>query len=290
MTELFATLLKFSIAIFMAGNYLDMGLRLYPHQAFRGLRNVRFVALTLIWGFVLGPAIAFAITRIVPLEYPYAVGLILLGMTPCAPFLPSIVEKAKGDLAYCAAFMLLSSVATVVFMPIAVPLMVQGLTVTPWSIAKPLFMVLLAPLAIGMSILRASPPFAARIRPLVKMTTGVATLAVTALCIIIYGKGLLEVAGSLAIASQLIFFCCVTTLPHLLGFGLRNEQKIVLSTGMATRNLGAAVAPLLSAPAMDQRATVMVVLSLPVMTLFALAAARIFGRGEATDAIRRIRR
>lgn len=281
MTELFATLLKLSIALFMAGNYLGLGLRLYPHQALRGLRDVRFVALTLLWGFVLGPAMAYAISWIAQLEHPYAIGLILLGMTPCAPFLPSIVEKAKGDLDYCAAFMLLSSIGTVLFMPVAVPLLVPGLTVTGWSIARPLFMVLLAPLVIGMSILRASPPFAGRIRPLVKKATNVATLSVIALCIIIYGKGLLGVASSLAVASQLIFFCCVTALPYLLGFGLRNEQKIVLSTGMATRNLGAAVAPLLSAPALDQRATVMVVLGLPVMTVFALAAARIFERRAA---------
>jgi BASS family bile acid:Na+ symporter len=73
----------------------------------------------------------------------------------------------------------------------------------------------------------------------------------------------------------------VTALPYLLGFGLRNEQKIVLSTGMATRNLGAVVAPLLSAPEIDQGATVMVVLGLPVMVVFALAAARIFGRRAA---------
>ena len=281
MAELFATLLKIAIAIFMASNFLDMGLRLDPQEALRGLRNVRFVALTLLWGFVLGPAMAYAITRIVPLEHPYAIGLILLGMTPGAPFLPLIVEKAKGDLGYCAAFMLLSSVGTVVFMPFAVPLMVQGLTVTAWSIARPLVMVLLAPLAIGMGILRASAPLAGRIRPLVKKAASVATLSVIALCIIVYGKGLLGVASSFAVASQLIFFCCVTALPHLLRFGLRNEQKIVLSTGMATRNLGAAVAPLLSAPAIDQRATVMVVLGLPVTAVFALAAARIFGRRAA---------
>lgn len=281
MAELFATLLKISVALFMASNFLDMGLRLDPQEALRGLRNVRFVALTLLWGFVLGPAMAYAITRIVPLEYPYAIGLILLGMTPGAPFLPLIVEKAKGDLGYCAAFLLLSSVGTVVFMPFAVPLMVQGLTVTAWSIARPLVMVLLAPLAIGMWILRASAPLAGRIRPLVKKAASVATLSVIALCIIVYGKGLLGVASSFAVASQLIFFCCVTALPHLLRFGLRNEQNIVLSTGMATRNLGAAVAPLLSAPAIDQRATVMVVLGLPVTVVFALAAARIFARRAA---------
>jgi BASS family bile acid:Na+ symporter len=109
--------------------------------------------------------------------------------------------------------MLLSSFGTVVFMPLAVPLMIDGLTVSAWAIARPLVVALLLPLAAGMGDLRVSPPFAARIQPFVKKTTGVASLAVFALCVIVYGKGLLGVAGSLAVASQLIFFSFVTGVP-----------------------------------------------------------------------------
>lgn len=69
------------------------------------------------------PAPAYALTKVIPLEPPYAIGMILLGMAPCAPFLPMMVDKARGDLAYAAAFMLLASVVTVVYMPLAVPVM-----------------------------------------------------------------------------------------------------------------------------------------------------------------------
>jgi bile acid:Na+ symporter, BASS family len=58
-------------------------------------------------------------------------------------------------------------------------------------------------------------------------------------------------------------------------------QKIVLSAGMAMRNLGAALAPLRSVPDMDQRAVIMVVLGLPIMVLFALLAAKLFGHSPA---------
>ena len=93
----------------MAGNSMDMGLRLNPQNALRGLRNVRFAAYTLLCGFLLCPALAYGITRVIPLASPYATGLILLGMTPCAPFLPAIVSRAKGDLGFTAAFMLLTA-------------------------------------------------------------------------------------------------------------------------------------------------------------------------------------
>jgi BASS family bile acid:Na+ symporter len=229
------------------------------------------------------PALAYVITRVIPLESHYGIGLILMGMTPCAPFLPAIVNKANGDLGYTAAIMLLTAAGTVAFMPFAVPLMVKGLTVSAWTIAKPLLLVVLLPLAVGMAILHASPALASRIQPFVKKTTGLATIVMGALCLIVYGKDLLGVGGSLAVASQVIFFLIVTPLAYWCGFGLQPDQKIVLSTGMATRNIGAALAPLFSIADMDQRAIIMVVLGFPIMVIFALLAAKLFGRPAATD-------
>ena len=280
MTEILTLLLKIALVILMAGNLLEMGLHLDPRDALRGLRNPRFVALSLLWGFVLGPAVAYGVTVILPLAPPYAMGLILLGMTPGAPFLPMIVEKAKGDLGYTAAFMLLAALGTVVFMPLAVPLLVQGLSVSAWAIAQPLIVVLLLPLAAGMAVLHRWPVLAKRSRPVVKKVTNIATLAVFVLCLAVYGAGLLGVAGSLAVAAQIIFFAVVTFVPYLLGIGLPHDQKIVLSAGMATRNLGAALAPLFATAAADQRAIIMVVLGLPIMVVFALLAAKCFGTGR----------
>ena len=45
MTETLAILLKITIVIFMAGNLLDLGLRVDLKQALRGLRDLRFSGL-----------------------------------------------------------------------------------------------------------------------------------------------------------------------------------------------------------------------------------------------------
>ena len=50
--------LKVTLVIFMFGNMLDLGLRLDLPQALRGLRDVRFVTLTLFWGYIVCPALA----------------------------------------------------------------------------------------------------------------------------------------------------------------------------------------------------------------------------------------
>jgi len=276
MTELLTTLLKISLVIFMAGTLLDMGLRLRLREALRGLRNLRFVTLSVLWGFVLCPALAYLLTLVVPLSQPYAMGLILLGMTPCAPFLPLMVDKARGDMGYAASFMLLTAVGTVVFMPIAVPVMVEGLTVSAWTIAKPLLAVVLVPLAIGMAILQASTAVASRLQPFVKKTTGVATIVMLALCAIVYGKGFIGAVGSYAIGTQILFLSVVTAASYGLAFGLSQGQKSVLSLGICTRNLGAAFAPLFTAPDVDQRAIVMVAIGVPIQVILAVLAARWF--------------
>src|SRR5688500_14171363 len=109
--------LKISLVLFMVGNLLDMGLLLKVQAALGALRNVRFVSLSLLWGFILLPRLASLLSVVVPLEPPYAIGLLLLALAPCAPFLPPMVDRARGDMGYTAAFMLLASVATVAYMP-----------------------------------------------------------------------------------------------------------------------------------------------------------------------------
>jgi bile acid:Na+ symporter, BASS family len=278
MSDTLTVLFKVSLAIFMAGSLLEMGLRLNLADALRGLRSVRFVGLALVWSFVLCPALAWAITRVVPLQAPYAIGLILLGMAPCAPFAPMLVDKARGDLGFTAAYMLIAAVGTVVFMPFTVPLLAKGLTASAWAIAKPLLIVVLLPMAVGVTIRRSLDALASKMLPFVKKGSGLAGLIWCVLCLIIYGKGLLGVAGSFAVASQLVFFGIVCVGTYWLGFGLPHEQKIVLSIGVTTRNLGACLTPLLSVPDMDQRASLMIVLALPIMVIVALLGTKWLGR------------
>ncbi len=286
MADILMVALKISLVIFMAGNLMEMGLRLDIADALRGLRNLRFVAFTLAWAFVLVPALALGIMHAMPLEPPYALGLILLGLAPCAPFVPALAAKGQGDLGSTAAFMLLTAVGTVILMPVAVPLLTTGLTVTAWSVARPLLIMVLIPLTIGMAIRRASGDCAEALRPTVKKITGIATVIVGVLCILVYGRGLLSLGGTFAIASQCLFFAIVATLTYLLALGLRHEERIVLSVGLTTRNIGAALAPLLAVPEPDQEAAIMVVLGLPLMVVFAALAVRITRRWAPISAAR----
>jgi bile acid:Na+ symporter, BASS family len=278
MAETLQLILKITLVIFMIGNLLDMGLRLKLTEAWTGLRNTRFVTFSLLWGFVVCPGFAWLLAHLLPVAHPYAIGMVLLGMTPCAPFLPPMVERAKGDMGYTAAFMLLASVVTVLYMPLAVPFMVKGFSASAWAIAKPLVFLLLVPLGIGLAIQRHSGPLAAKLHPPVKKLTGLDTVLMLILCLVVYGKEFLGAVGSYAIGTQILFFSFATVAPFFLSFGLPQGQKSVLALGMATRNLGAAFAPLFAIHDIDQRAIVMVALGVLMQASFSFGAATWFGR------------
>jgi BASS family bile acid:Na+ symporter len=271
-----STAFKISLVIFMAGNLLDMGLRLKLQDVLVGLRNPRFVMHSLLWSFVLCPALAWLTTLVVPLDPSYAMGLLLVSMAPCAPFLPAMVGKARGSLGYTASFMLLTAVGTVVYLPVVAPLVVKGVNVSAWAIAKPLLTLVLAPMAIGMATFRASPALASRLQPSVRMITLIGTVIMLTLLMVLYGKGFLGSAGSYVTATLTGFLIVVTAASYGLAFGLPPEQKSVLSLGICTRNAGAALAALYAVPDLDPRAVIGAALVVPIMVIVSIVAARWF--------------
>ena len=103
MADLLQLLEKVSLLAFLVSSMLAMGLTLTPHAIVAPLRNVRLVLLALGLNFVFAPAFAWLLTVVIPLDRGHAIGLLLLGGAAGAPFLPKVVETARGDLALAAA-------------------------------------------------------------------------------------------------------------------------------------------------------------------------------------------
>jgi BASS family bile acid:Na+ symporter len=270
--------LRVLLFIFMAGSLLEMGLGLSGRDALKGLRDPRFLTYGVAFSFVLGPLLAWVLTRIIPLDQPYAVGLLLLAMAPCAPFLPALVNRARGDIRYAPAMLLLSAIGTVVLMTAAAPLLVPDLALDAWTIARPLVIMVLLPLLVGMALFGFMPALAAAIRPGVKRGSTIAAVALLVLCVVMYGPDFISTIGSFAIGAQFLFLGLLTAISYRFSRGLGQAQRSVLALGLATRNVGAAIAPLLAAPDIDQRAIVMVALGVPLQIACGLVAAAWFAR------------
>ena len=141
------------VAVFYAvANLASMGLELNLRETIKSLRSVRVLGLTLGWSWLVGPALAVLLTKILPMAEPYAVGLLIFGLAPTAPMLPILIRSARADISLAAAIMPLAVVSTVILMPLLAPLLIPGLTLSSWDIGKPLLLTVLLPLVIGVVI------------------------------------------------------------------------------------------------------------------------------------------
>jgi BASS family bile acid:Na+ symporter len=270
------TIFNIVVVIFTVGNLAAMGLELNVREAIKALRSPRFVVLVFVWSWVVGPAFAYLLSTILPLAEPYAIGLLLAGPAPCAPFYPLVVRKARGDVAFAAALLLLTAVGTVVLMPLMLPPMIKGLTVSAWAIAKPLLTLVLTPLVIGIALKVYAAPMATRIFPVIKQIASIFTLITLVFVLVLYGKGMLNSMGSFAIAAQLLFLCGMAFVSYKVGFGLKQDQRSIMALGMGTRNIAAVFAVLMAIPNPDSRLVVMIVLVVPLSVIVAFVAARLF--------------
>jgi predicted Na+-dependent transporter len=83
------------------------------------------------------PALTYFIVKIVPLDQPLAIAMLLLGTGAGAPFAPKLTEFARGNLAFAVELMVLLISGTVVYMPIVSPLLPTA-RVGSWLVAEPL--------------------------------------------------------------------------------------------------------------------------------------------------------
>jgi hypothetical protein len=82
----------------------------------------------------------------------------------------------------------------------------------------------------------------------------------TAWCLVLYGRGMLNTAGSFALLSMTLFMVGMALITYRFGFGLKQNQRSVMALGMGTRNVAAVLAAALAIPNADPRIVVMVVM------------------------------
>jgi BASS family bile acid:Na+ symporter len=284
MADTLLLLLKIFVVFATAGSLMELGLQLKLRQTVVGVRNPRFALLTLMWGFALGPALALLLARVLFLDEPYAIGLIVMSMFPGAAYLSMLVGWARGDLGYSASAVLLTCLGIVVFVPLVLPQIVPGVSVTAWAIAQPLIVLVLVPFVVGLAIRQRSERIAGKLHPIIKKIALIALMACLPPTVLLYAEGIILSAGSRALLSLVLFFVLATLASYGSAFGMPESQKRVLSLAICSRNTGPAMATVLSIPNLDGNAIVMVGLGVLVhVSLSVPLARRLFARSAPTN-------
>jgi predicted Na+-dependent transporter len=119
--QFLTTLAQLSGVLFVVTSMLAMGMSLTTAMILKPLKSVRLVVLALVANFVLVPLLAYGIASLIPLDAPLKDGLIILSCAAGAPFLPKLVQGAKGTVALGVGLMVLLMVVTIVYLPLVLP-------------------------------------------------------------------------------------------------------------------------------------------------------------------------
>jgi bile acid:Na+ symporter, BASS family len=242
---------------FVVSSMLAMGAGLTATQIIQPLRNVRLVVLALLANFVLMPLGALALAKVLWLEEPFGVGLLLLGCAAGAPFLPKLAELAKGNLAFAVGAMVLLMVVTVGYLPIVLPLMLPGVTVDPWKIARSLILLMLLPIATGLVLKARYEDLARRVKPVLDWISNVSLILLVLLITAANIDKVLQVFGTRGILAGLLFIALGFGTGWLLG-GPDADTRRVMALGTGQRNIAAALV-VASQSFSDQKVVVMVI-------------------------------
>jgi len=268
---------------FVVSSMLAMGTGLTVGEIVEALRNLRLIIVALLANFVLMPLGALTLAKVLWLDEPLGVGLLLLGCAAGAPFLPKLAQLSRGNLPFAVGAMVLLMIITVGYLPIALPLLLPEVTVNPAKIAQSLIVLMLLPLGVGLFVKACHGRLSARVKPFLDRLSSISLVLLILLISIVNFDKVLQVFGTRGILAGLLFIAFGCLMGWLFG-GPGDDTRRVLALGTGQRNIAAALV-VGSQSFTDPGVTVMVVAVAIVGLVTLMPLAGMFGRRVPTTAI-----
>lgn len=281
LNDFFSAIAGISGLLFVVTSMLAMSLSLSAQQMTQPLKNARLVVLALLGNFVLVPLLAYAIIKLIPLEQSLQVGVILLGTAAGAPFIPKLVQGAKGNVAYAVGLMFLIMVVTIFYLPVVLPLLLPGVEINPWEVAQSLIVTMLIPLVIGMLIKSHSPEVADHWAPAMQKLSSLSILVLLVVGLGLNISNILSFIGTLGIGAIVLLIVGALLIGMLLG---GRDPGVRTAMGLSTANRNGAAALLVATQNFSGTDTLPFVLVGVVLMLLVLlpVAKRMGARSQAT--------
>jgi predicted Na+-dependent transporter len=276
LNEFLSSIAQISGLLFVVTSMLALSLKLSVQQMTQPLKDTRLVITTLLANFVLVPLLALAILKIFPLAQPLQIGIILFGTAAGSPFIPKLVQGAKGNIPYSVGLMFLTMVVTVFYMPIVLPLLLPEVEINPMDIAMSLIVTMLIPMGIGMLIKSHSPEVADHWEPLM---TKISSVSILVLWVVGFGlniSNILGFIGTLGIGAMALLIAGSLVFGLLLG-GRDPGVRSAMGLSTATRN-GAAALLVATQNFSGTDTMPFVLVGLALMILILLPSAKILSR------------
>jgi BASS family bile acid:Na+ symporter len=184
--------------------------------------------------------LCWLLTLMLPLSDGFRIGLMLLAAGAGSPFVPLLVSLSKGNQAWTATLMVLFTIVTVVYMPLMLPLMLPGVKVDPFGIAKSLVVVMLLPMIAGLFVHAWNEPLALRLVPTFGTISAIMLILMLLLLAILGYDQLAGAIGRFGILTAAVMVLAATGIGYALG-GPGGDNRRALAFGTGSRNVSAAM-------------------------------------------------
>ena len=240
MFEFLRSAIQFIAPVFVISTMLNVGLTQKPSDIAGHLKNWPFVLKMLLANFVFAPLLMIVALHFAPFDPALKAGLLIFSLGAGAPLLIKLTQTAQHEVALGAAVMMLLTVVTVAYMPIMLPIVLTGVSVDAFAVAKSLLLQLLVPIGVGMLAVQFMPSFAKKIQPWIGKLGNIALYALIVITLVGYYPNLLEIVGTGAFLVGLAFVAAAFGLGYLAGFG-KDHLEDIGGLGTAQRNTAAGV-------------------------------------------------
>lgn len=240
MNEILPIIDKLALFTFIVFTMLGAGLGLSVQQIWEPLRNIRLVILSLLTNFVLVPLFVYLLLQVVHLSEPLRDGLLIMGVASGPPALPKLAHIVKGNIAFSVGLMMMLMLGTIFYMPIVLPLVVEGVQINSWEIAEPLLLMMVSPLVIGLFIKAKFAAIAPTIQPILFKLSNAGLLLGLVVRLFIHTNDIISLLKTGTIFLCAVFIIFSFSVGYLLG-GPGVDTQRVLGVGTAQRNFAAAL-------------------------------------------------
>lgn len=240
MQELAQSLVGWLTPVFVVSAMLNVGLTQKPANILFHLRHWQYLLRMLLANFVIVPALMIFFIGLFGIDEPYASGLIIFSAAAGAPLLIKLTARSRNDIAAGATVQTVLMVATVIVLPLLLPLLITGVEIDVQAMIGSLLLQTIAPMVLGMVLHRAAESFTAVIQPWVARLSNVALYAMLAATLVGKIEVFADIQMWLALGTGVLALLIAFSVGHSAGLAQPTESQIG-ALGTAQRNTAASV-------------------------------------------------
>jgi BASS family bile acid:Na+ symporter len=226
---------------------LFISLTIHPRQFALVVRQPFPVLAGLLLNFVYMPLVCWVLARLLVIDSQLAVGVILVGVVPCAGMAAVWTALLKGDVPLGIAINALTMILAPFLIPPLMALLAgSSVAINPWSMFQQLAVILLIPLALGITVRWLADRFW-NPKPYLPLMSALSALTAVLLMFAICNVNvpLIRERWSLVpslLGAVILIFPMGFLIPHWLGrFAFNREQRIAVTYSSGMKNLPIAV-------------------------------------------------